>query len=67
MCREELTLSTTGGHRWERVHKAIADALANWHGGPYGFQLGGGTTQAARWKHADSFDLDLAVGRDVPL
>ena len=26
-----------------------------------------GTTLAARWKHRDSFDLDLAVGRDVPL
>ena len=67
MGREELTLSTTGGHLWDRVHKAIADALANLHGGPYRFQLGGGTTLAARWKHRDSFDLDLAVGRDVPL
>ena len=26
MGREELTLSTTGGHLWDRVHKAIADA-----------------------------------------
>ena len=67
MGREELTLSTTGGHLWGRVHKAIADALANLHGGPYRFKLGGGTTLAARWKHRDSFDLDLAVGRDVPL
>ena len=67
MGREELTLSTTGGHLWDRVHKAIADALANLHGGPYRFQLGGGTTLAARWKHRDSFDLDLAVGPDVPL
>ncbi len=67
MGREELTLSATGGHLWERVHQAIADALANLHGGPYRFQLGGGTTLAARWKHRDSFDLDLAVGRDVPL
>ena len=67
MGREELTLSATGGHLWERVHQAIADALANVHGGPYRFQLGGGATLAARWKHRDSFDLDLAVGRDVPL
>ena len=67
MGREELTLSATAGHLWKRVHKAIADALANLHGGPYRFQLGGGTTLAARWKHRDSFDLDLAVGRDVPL
>ena len=67
MGREALTLATTGGHLWDRVHKAIADALANLHGGPYRFQLGGGTTLAARWKHRDSFDLDLAVGRDVPL
>ena len=67
MGRETLTLSTTGGHLWDRVHKAIADALANLDGGPYRFQLGGGTTLAARWKHRDSFDLDLAVGRDVPL
>ncbi|MCY4122651.1 MAG: hypothetical protein OXG72_17215 [Acidobacteria bacterium] len=67
MGREELTLSTTGGHLWDRVHKAIADALANLHGGPYRFRLGGGTTLAARWEHRDSFDLDLAVSRDVPL
>ncbi len=67
MGRETLTLSTTGGHLWDRVHKSIAAALASLHGGPYRFQLGGGTTLAARWKHRDSFDLDLAVGRDVPL
>ena len=67
MGREELTLSATAGHLWDRVHKAIADALANLYGGPYRFQLGGGTTLAARWKHRDSFDLDLAVGPDVPL
>ena len=67
MGRETLTLSTTGGHLWDRVHKAIADALANLHGGPYRFRLGGGTTLAARWNHRDSFDLDFAVGRDVPL
>ena len=67
MGRETLTLATTGGYLWNRVHQAIADALANLHGGPYRFQLGGGTTLAARWKHRDSFDLDLAVGRDVPL
>ena len=67
MGREELTLPATGGHLWERVHQAIADTLANLHGGPYRFQLGGGTALAGRWKHRDSFDLDLAVGRDVPL
>ena len=33
----------------------IAEALANLHGGPYRFRLGGGTTLAARWKHRDSF------------
>ena len=67
MGREELTLSVTAGRLWERVHQAIADALAHLHGGPHRFQLGGGTALAARWKHRDSFDLDLAVGRDVPL
>ena len=39
MGREELTLSTTGGQLWDRVHWAIADALANLHGGPCRFQL----------------------------
>ena len=67
MGREELTLSVTGGHLWERVHQAIVDELATLHGGPHRFQLGGGTVLAARWQHRDSFDLDLAVGRDVPL
>ena len=67
MDREELTLSVTAGQLWERVHQAIADALAHLHSGPHRFQLGGGTALAARWKHRDSFDLDLAVGRDVPL
>ncbi len=67
MGREELTLSVTAGQLWERVHQAIADALANLHSGPHRFQLGGGTALAARWRHRDSFDLDLAVGPDVPL
>ena len=67
MGREELTLSVTAGQLWERVHRAIADALAHLHSGPHRFQLGGGTALAARWKHRDSFDLDLAVGPDVPL
>ena len=67
MGREELTLSVTGGHLWERVHQAIVDELATLHSGPHRFQLGGGTVLAARWQHRDSFDLDLAVGRDVPL
>ncbi len=67
MGREELTLSVTAGLLWERVHQAIADALAHLHSGPHRFQLGGGTALAARWKHRDSFDLDLGVGRDVPL
>ena len=26
MGREELTLSVTGGHLWERVHQAIVDS-----------------------------------------
>ena len=67
MGREELTLSVTAGQLWERVHRAIADALAHLHSGPHRFLLGGGTALAARWKHRDSFDLNLAVGSDVPL
>ena len=30
------------------VHNTMADALANFHGGPYRFQLGGGPMLGAR-------------------
>ena len=59
MGREELTLSVTGGHLWERVHQAIVDELATLHSGPHRFQLGGGTVLAARWQHRDSCDVAI--------
>ncbi len=39
----------------------MARALARLDGGPYECRLGGGTTLAARWRHRDSFDIDLTV------
>ncbi len=58
---ERLTLPTTGGRLWEAVRGPIANALNGLHGAPYECRLGGGTALAARWRHRDSFDIDLTV------
>ena len=63
---EELTLTTTGGRLWDLVHRPVAESLAQLDNG-YEFRVGGGTTLAARWKHRDSFDIDLAVSSDANL
>ena len=67
MGTEVLTVSTSARRLWELVHRPIARALAELDGGPHEFRLGGGTALAARWRHRDSFDVDLVVDRDVQL
>ena len=64
---EVLTLATTGGRLWRAVRQPIAACLAGLHGGPHECRLGGGTTLAARWRHRDSFDIDLTVSRGASL
>lgn len=64
---EVLTLNTTGGRLWRTVRGPIADALADLDDGPHECRLGGGTTLAARWRHRDSFDVDLTVSRRANL
>ena len=64
---EVLTLATSGGGLWRAVRRPIAACLAELHGGPYECRLGGGTTLAARWRHRDSFDIDLTVSRGASL
>lgn len=64
---EVLTLATTGGRLWRAVRQPIAACLAELHGGPHECRLGGGTTLAARWRHRDSFDIDLTVSRGASL
>ena len=67
MVAEVLTVTTSARGLWELVHHPIAHALAELDGGPHEFRLGGGTALAARWRHRDSFDIDLVVDRTVPL
>ena len=67
MGTEVLTVSTSARRLWELVHRPVAIALAELDGGPHEFRLGGGTALAARWRHRDSFDIDLVVDRDVQL
>ena len=67
MGTEVLTVSTSARRLWELVHRPIAHALAELDGGPHEFRLGGGTALAARWRHRDSFDVDLVVDRDAQL
>lgn len=64
---ERLTLPTTGGRLWRTVRDPIANALNGLHGAPYECRLGGGTALAARWRHRDSFDIDLTVATRVNL
>lgn len=58
---EVLTLRTSGGRLWRTVREPLAACLGELHGGPYECRLGGGTILAARWRHRDSFDVDLTV------
>lgn len=58
---EVLTLNTAGGRLWRTIREPIARALDRLDGGPYECRLGGGTTLAARWRHRDSYDVDLTV------
>lgn len=67
MGTEVLTVSTSARRLWELVHRPVAIALAELDGGPHEFRLGGGTALAARWRHRDSYDIDLVVDRDVQL
>ena len=67
MGTEVLTVSTSARRLWELVHRPIAHALAELDGGPHEFRLGGGTALAARWRHRDSFDIDLVVDRNAQL
>ena len=67
MGAEVLTVTTSARRLWELVHRPIGHALAELDGGPHEFRLGGGTVLAARWRHRDSFDIDLVVERTVPL
>ena len=67
MGAEVLTVTTSARGLWELVHHPIGQALAELDGGPHEFRLGGGTVLAARWRHRDSFDIDLVVERTVPL
>ena len=67
MGTEVLTVSTSARRLWELVHRPIAHALAQLDGGPREFRLGGGTALAARWRHRDSFDVDLVVDRNAEL
>ena len=67
MGAEVLTVTTSARRLWDLVHHPIGQALAEIDGGPHEFRLGGGTVLAARWRHRDSFDIDLVVERTVPL
>lgn len=58
---EVLTLRTSGGRLWRTVRDPLAECLGELHGGPHECRLGGGTTLAARWRHRDSYDVDLTV------
>ena len=55
------------GRLWRAVRQPITACLAELHGGPHECRLGDGTTLAARWRHRDSFDIDLTVLREESL
>ena len=64
---EVLTLRTTAGPLWRLVRKPVAECLAELPGAPHECRLGGGTTLAARFRHRDSFDIDLTIGPEANL
>lgn len=61
---EELTLTPSAGALWEKVRDATAARL-NAPGddaeGRRSYEIGGGSILAARWRHRESYDIDLTT------
>ena len=52
---------------WLRTRDIINEELRRIQGGKARYTIGGGTILAARWKHRESFDVDIIVDPATPL
>lgn len=52
--RETLTLARGAGALWEKIRDAAAAQLND-------YEIGGGSILAARWRHRESYDIDLTT------
>ena len=52
---------------WLRTRAIVNEELRRIQGGKARYTIGGGTILAARWKHRESFDIDIIVDPTTPL
>ena len=62
-----LELPTAAAGLWRMIRDIVGDAMASLGEKPPRYQIGGGTILGARWKHRQSFDIDLTLPAETPL
>ncbi len=62
-----LELPEPARELWLRTRTIINEELGRIQGGDAGYAIGGGTILAARWRHRESFDVDIIVDPETPL
>ncbi len=63
---EHLTLPTPAREFWLETRAAVGRALKQLQP-EIEYRIGGGTVLAARWKHRNSFDIDIQVAKNTTL
>ncbi|MCY4633910.1 MAG: hypothetical protein OXG04_05270 [Acidobacteria bacterium] len=62
-----LTLPSPAETLWQAISETVREELRSISDGQAQYAIGGGSILAARWKHRDSYDIDLVVQPDAPL
>ena len=52
---------------WQAIGETVREELRGIDDGQTQYAIGGGSILAARWKHRESYDIDLVVQPDTPL
>lgn len=63
----ELVLPDAAAELWLRIRKAVKHAVATLGDGTTAYRIGGGTILAARWRHRQSYDVDITVPEGAEL
>ena len=62
-----LTLPPAAETLWQAIGETVREELRSISDGHTQYAIGGGSILAARWKHRESYDIDLVVQPDTPL
>lgn len=67
MTPSTLALPPPAETLWQAVSETVREELRSMGDRQTQYAIGGGSILAARWKHRDSYDIDLVVQPDTPL